>query len=103
MLLLRIHAIAARRRQVDQARAQGAVSDYLAAMRFTPVAAGDSATGAAASSSGGGAAPQRSARVAVAQRVAAFLQPQDAAYFEVGGRAVAIYNYSYDYRREGAA
>eukprot|EP00850_Spirogloea_muscicola_P014340 SM000102S09198 [mRNA] locus=s102:75117:77076:- [translate_table: standard] len=31
--------------------------------------------------------------VTVQQRVAAFLQPQDAAYFEVGSKAVAIYDY----------
>eukprot|EP00850_Spirogloea_muscicola_P019550 SM000193S05174 [mRNA] locus=s193:113921:115871:+ [translate_table: standard] len=32
--------------------------------------------------------------VTVQQRVAAFLQPQDAAYFEVGSKAVAIYDYN---------
>ena len=29
------------------------------------------------------------------QRVAAFLQPQDALYFETGGRAVAVYDHEY--------
>lgn len=29
------------------------------------------------------------------QRVAAFLQPQDALYFDTGGRAVAVYDHAY--------
>ena len=29
------------------------------------------------------------------QRVAAFLQPQDALYFETGGRAVVVYDHEY--------
>ena len=33
------------------------------------------------------------------QRVAAFLQPTDGAYFETAGKAVALYDYSYVFRR----
>lgn len=39
------------------------------------------------------------AQVRVLQRVAAFLQPQDAAYFEAGNRAVAVYDYTYTLTR----
>ncbi|GLC49795.1 hypothetical protein PLESTB_000309500 [Pleodorina starrii] len=39
------------------------------------------------------------AGVRVLQRVAAFLQPQDAAFFEAGNMAVAVYDYTYDMRR----
>jgi hypothetical protein len=67
-------------RQVAQARQQGAVYDYAVISRFGLQADGS---------------------VDVAQRVAAFMQPQDALYFEAGDRAVALYDYSHTYTKAG--
>lgn len=39
------------------------------------------------------------ATVIVRQRVAAFLQPTDGAYFEAAGKPVALYDYSFRYAR----
>jgi hypothetical protein len=69
-------------RQVTQAKQQGAVGDYAAWWEFTPSAASPN-------------------KLAVRQRVAAFLQPQDALYFESGDKAVAVYDYVYEYIRAG--
>ena len=65
-------------RQVSQARQQGNIYDYAVLSRFRQQADGS---------------------VQVAQRVAAFMQPQDALYFEAGDRAVALYDYSHTYTR----
>eukprot|EP00955_Chlamydomonas_euryale_P037164 350675-Chlamydomonas_euryale.AAC.2 len=56
-----------------QAARQGAVYDYLVAQRLEQQADGT---------------------LRGLQRVAAFLQPQDAAYFDAGGQAVAVFDYS---------
>ena len=61
-------------RQVLQAARQGGVYDFVLAARLEPVDAGKT-------------------QIEGFQRVAAFLQPQDALYFEAGGRAVAVYDY----------
>ncbi len=63
-------------RQVSQARQQGAVYDYSVISRY---------------------GLQGDGSVAVQQRVAAFMQPQDALYFDAGDRAVALYDYSHAY------
>jgi len=97
---------------VTQARQQGAVGDYAAYWDYSREdgsAAAETATAAAAaegteaaaaegssssSSSSSSSAPRR---LAVRQRVAAFLNPQDPLYFDVGGKAVALYDYSLQY------
>ena len=94
-------------RQVTQARRQGAVGDYASWWEFTPEwgssGSGEGASGSSGGGGGGGgggaggAAPPRRARVR--QRVAAFLQPQDALYFEAGARAAALYDYAYEFER----
>ncbi|KAK9833301.1 hypothetical protein WJX81_004567 [Elliptochloris bilobata] len=61
-------------RQVTQANRAGQVGDYQVVREYSRQADGS---------------------VAVRQRVAAFLQPQDALYFETGGRAVALYDHTY--------
>ncbi|KAG2445192.1 hypothetical protein HYH02_008660 [Chlamydomonas schloesseri] len=95
-------------RQVTQAASQGFVFDYFVINKFTLVspggggaaAAGEGAAAAAAGPAAPAGAPAGlGARVRVLQRVAGFLQPQDAAYFEAGGQAVAAYDYTYDYVR----
>jgi hypothetical protein len=90
------------------------VFDYLVATRYQLLpAAGSSGQGGDASSSGAGsgggggeegsASSSGRARVAVSQRVAAFLQPQDPLYFDVGSRAVAVYAYTYAFTRQAGA
>ncbi|KAI8467836.1 MAG: hypothetical protein J3K34DRAFT_523389 [Monoraphidium minutum] len=73
--------------QVTQAKQQGAIGDYAVWWEFRPEGAGGGE---------GGAAPRR---LAVRQRVAAYLQPQDPLYFQAGSRAVAVYDYAYTYTR----
>ncbi|KAG2439515.1 hypothetical protein HXX76_004868 [Chlamydomonas incerta] len=68
-------------RQVTQAASQGFVFDYFVINKFTLVAAAGGAAGGAAAGGAGAAGPQ------------------DAAYFEAGGQAVAAYDYTYDYVR----
>ncbi|KXZ52325.1 hypothetical protein GPECTOR_10g957 [Gonium pectorale] len=53
-------------------------------------------TAAPGTPGGGGASYGVGSRVHVLQRVAGFLQPQDAAFFEAGNQAVAAYDYVYD-------
>ncbi|GLI62963.1 hypothetical protein VaNZ11_005819, partial [Volvox africanus] len=78
----------------------------------TAAAAGGTPTAASATTSGDEATAAASgeprgpvmeaghgAKVRVLQRVAAFLQPQDAAFFEARNQAVAAYDYTYDLRR----
>mmetsp|Transcript_71927 Transcript_71927/g.227168 ORF Transcript_71927/g.227168 Transcript_71927/m.227168 type:complete len:194 (-) Transcript_71927:22-603(-) len=60
-------------RQLVQSSGYGNVFDYEAIWEFRLVGDG---------------------RVEARQRVAAFLQPQDPAYFDVGSKAVALYDYS---------
>eukprot|EP00192_Tetraselmis_astigmatica_P011680 CAMPEP_0117682404 /NCGR_PEP_ID=MMETSP0804-20121206/19637_1 /TAXON_ID=1074897 /ORGANISM="Tetraselmis astigmatica, Strain CCMP880" /LENGTH=363 /DNA_ID=CAMNT_0005492505 /DNA_START=156 /DNA_END=1247 /DNA_ORIENTATION=+ len=67
-------------RQVGQAARQGSVSDYMVATRLEQQTDGGDV-------------------LAGVQRVAAFLQPQDPAYFDVGGQAVAVYTYKLSYER----
>ncbi len=110
-------------RQISQASAQGFVGDYFVISRFsrqaaagpqgaapgTPVTAAPGVTGGQGAAAvgpndddGGGSGVDGGDAgevVRVRQRVAAFLQPQDAAYFEAGGQAVALYDYEYVYRR----
>eukprot|EP00198_Chlamydomonas_reinhardtii_P008773 XP_001698110.1 predicted protein [Chlamydomonas reinhardtii] len=69
-------------RQVTQAASQGFVFDYFVINKFTLLSPGAAAVGV------GGAAG-----------AAAAGGPQDAAYFEAGGKAVAAYDYTYDYVR----
>ncbi|PNH07155.1 hypothetical protein TSOC_006402 [Tetrabaena socialis] len=75
-------------RPAGDAAARMAASPSVTPAAGAPVDAG--ATGVAA---GVGAV------VLVTQRVAAFLQPQDAAYFEAGNQAVALYDYTFTLRR----
>ncbi len=72
-------------RQVNQAARQGSVGDYLVIVKLTPVVE--------PSSSG------QIEAVDGSMRIAAFLQPQDAAYFESGGKAVACYDYDIRLKR----
>ena len=66
-------------RQVVQAARQGSINDYVVATRLSKKRfAGDD----------GGFKT-----VEGLQRVGAFLQPQDPAYFDVGGQAVMVYDY----------
>lgn len=65
-------------RQVVQAARQGAVNDFMVATKLRQ---------------------RQDGSLEGLQRVAAFLQPQDPAYFDVGGQAVAVYDYSLTYRR----
>ncbi|GIL49804.1 hypothetical protein Vafri_6022 [Volvox africanus] len=65
----------------------------------TAAAAGGTPSAASATSSEAEVMAGRGAQVKVLQRVAAFLQPQDAAFFEAGNQAVAAYDYTYDLRR----
>jgi hypothetical protein len=65
-------------RQVQQAARQGSVNDYVVGLRLEQT---------------------REGGLRGLQRVAAFLQPQDAAYFDVGGQAVAVYDYKLQYNR----
>lgn len=60
--------------QVNQAKRQGSVGDYEVFWEFTR---------------------QEDGTVVGRQRVAAYLQPQDAAYFDSASRAVATYDYRY--------
>eukprot|EP00873_Tetraselmis_striata_P001800 jgi/Tetstr1/422064/TSEL_001249.t1 len=66
-------------RQVVQAARQGYVNDYMVALRLEQTADPTVVRGF--------------------QRVAAFLQPQDPAYFDVGGQAVAVYDHTLLYSR----
>lgn len=63
-------------RQVNQARRQGSVGDYVAAWAIRQGADGDPNV------------------LDIRHRSAAFLMPQDAKYFDAGSAAVAIYDYS---------
>ena len=47
----------------------------------------------------GDASAEQPSAVRVRQRVAAFLQPTDGAYFDAQGKPVAFYDYSYQYER----
>ncbi|GFH06288.1 uncharacterized protein HaLaN_00895 [Haematococcus lacustris] len=66
-------------RQVSQAARQGSVGDYQVITKFVAASGVDVCDTAAG--------------VEAQMRVAAFLQPQDALYFETGGKAVAVYDY----------
>ncbi|KAJ9512178.1 hypothetical protein QJQ45_012674 [Haematococcus lacustris] len=66
-------------RQVSQAARQGSVGDYQVITKFVAASRVDVCDTAAG--------------VEAQMRVAAFLQPQDALYFETGGKAVAVYDY----------
>ena len=70
-------------RQVGQAARQGSVNDYVVATRLQR----------------GPAADDGGTEVEGLQRVGAFLQPQDPAYFDVGGQAVAVYDYRLRFSR----
>ncbi|KAG2501908.1 hypothetical protein HYH03_000406 [Edaphochlamys debaryana] len=84
-------------RQITQAAAQGSVGDYEVITRYTLQGPGREAGGqAAAGGEAGDQGPGAARAVRAVQRVAAFLQPQDAAYFEAGNKAVALYDYVYD-------
>ena len=72
-------------RQVGQAARQGSVNDYVVATRLQR---GPS-----------DAAEDGTVVVEGLQRVGAFLQPQDPAYFDVGGQAVAVYDYKLRFSR----
>lgn len=90
-------------RQVSQAQGQGGVGDYAVIARYQALAGPAGQGPPAANSSqqgdaeGGGAALVRS--VAVTQRVAAFLTPQDDKFFVSGNKAVALYDYAYTLTR----
>lgn len=93
---------------MTQARQQGFVGDYASWWEFTPSTAaavddpgnaggaplsGSSSGSSARVPGGGGSGGAR--RVVVRQRVAAYLQPQDPAFFEAGDRPVAVYDYDW--------
>lgn len=100
-------------RQVSQAQGQGGVGDYAVIARYQALTGsgnqpglffanqlGSSSQGDAvggASARGGAAPAVRS--VAVTQRVAAFLTPQDDKFFVSGNKAVALYDYAYTLTR----
>lgn len=65
-------------RQVNQAKQQGSIGDYLIISKY-----------------------QRTQpdAVEIRQRVAAFLQPVDALYFEAGDQATALYDHAYTLKR----
>lgn len=69
-------ALMERFRQVTQAVRQGSVGDYMSLSLI---------------------APQPSGQLLVRQRVAAYLEPQDALYFDAQGRAAALYDYQHLY------
>ena len=79
-------------RQVSQAQGQGGVGDYAVIARYQALAGSGGQGPPAADSSQQG-------DVAVTQRVAAFLTPQDDKFFVSGNKAVALYDYAYTLTR----
>lgn len=75
-------------RQLTNSAKQSYVSDYMTISRYSRQQGADDAP---SSGSGDG--------VNVVQRVAAFLQPQDRLYFQVGADAIALYDYTFEMRR----
>jgi len=75
-------------RQVNQASRQGSVGDYAVLMCY-------------ALQGGGSGTQQAGAVVSARMRVPAFLQPQDPLFFDTGGRAVAVYDYTLQMVRQG--
>lgn len=100
--------------QVNQASRQGSVGDYLVITRYERLQGGGGLLPGGSSRGGGADAPSPvpsaatggsyviqaaatagTSSVRVKQRVAAFLTPQDALYFDAGGSAIALYDYEY--------
>ncbi|EFJ52741.1 hypothetical protein VOLCADRAFT_127341 [Volvox carteri f. nagariensis] len=76
-------------------------TDFIVAELFRQMAVATTEVTAAtaAAASGSVVVTGIGAEVQVLQRVAAFLQPQDAAFFEAGNQAVAVYDYTYTLKR----
>jgi hypothetical protein len=68
-------------RQVNQAKNDGFVYDYLVITRYSRAAGSDA--------------------LDISQRVAAFVMPQEPLYFEALDKAVALYDYTFQARRVG--
>ncbi len=74
--LYSLHVCPFNHHQVNQAKRQGSVGDYEVFWEYTRD-------------------PNNPDTVQARQRVAAYLQPEDALYFQSGNRAVATYDYTY--------